>query len=73
MTPADGVELLVLPDATLGGYLTDLRDPRADLPPRSLATPPLKYLLHSIVRVSFGYRSGIVVISQKSYISKQYS
>ncbi len=30
---ADGVELLVLPDATLGGYLTDLRDPRADLPP----------------------------------------
>jgi predicted amidohydrolase len=31
---ADGVQLLVLPDATLGGYLGDLRDPRAEsLPP----------------------------------------
>lgn len=31
---ADDVELLVLPDATLGGYLGDLRDPRAEsLPP----------------------------------------
>lgn len=31
---ADGVDLLVLPDATLGGYLGSLRDPRAEsLPP----------------------------------------
>ncbi len=31
---ADGVDLLVLPDATLGGYLGNLRDPRAEsLPP----------------------------------------
>lgn len=34
---ADGVELLVLPDATLGGYLGDLRDPRSESLPPTLA------------------------------------
>lgn len=34
---ASGVELLVLPDATLGGYLTDLRHPSVDALPPALA------------------------------------
>lgn len=33
---ASGVELLVFPDATLGGYLTDLRHPSADAMPPAL-------------------------------------
>ena len=38
---AKGVRLLVFPDATLGGYLSDLRDPDAqDLPPMLPADAP---------------------------------
>lgn len=33
---ADGLDLLVLPHATLGGYLTDLRHPGEDPPPPAL-------------------------------------
>ncbi len=59
-----GVELLVLPDATLGGYLTDLRHPSADsLPP---ALPEDDDRISRIARlaadmvVCFGYTEEVV-------------
>lgn len=56
---AAGVELLVLPDATLGGYLADLQHPDpADLPPAILESSAAVTAIRDLARemvVCFGY------------------
>lgn len=61
---SSGVELLVLPDATLGGYLTDLRHPSADsLPPALPEDSPLITRVREIAQdmvVCFGYTEEVL-------------
>ena len=60
-----GVSLLVFPDATLGGYLTDLRDPDLEQLPEAL--PLDSSLLHDIQLLA-GEMTVCIGFSEKAYV-----
>lgn len=65
---SSGVDLLVLPDATLGGYLTDLRHPAADALPPALTEDAWEIgrivAMAQDMVVCFGYTEEAVVAGE---------